>query len=86
MYVELSQLDIKAQAGLTINQGGFLQVTSLDLDADFQGIVLHLDNLLGGENFGEAINGLLNAFAPMLWDQVEKSKSHAQCFLMPYFV
>lgn len=73
MYVELSQLDIKANAGLNINQEGFLQVTTLDLDADFQGIQLHLDNLLGGENFGEVINSLLNTFAPMLWDQVERT-------------
>ena len=70
MYLELSSLDITAQAGLLINPQGFLQVTGLDLNADFDGAVLHLDNLLGGGDFGETINQLLSALAPMIWNEV----------------
>ena len=42
----------------------------MDLGADFDNAVLHLDNLLGGGDFGETINNLLSALAPTIWDQV----------------
>merc|ERR1712110_936124 len=61
--------DGDAQLNITgLDAGGFLQVTELELGADFQGISLHLDNLLGGGDFGETINNLLSALAPQLWD------------------
>ena len=70
MYIELMGFDIKAQAGLLIDAGGFLQVTNLELGADFTDAVLHLDNLLSGGDFGETINNIITAFAPMIWDLV----------------
>ena len=42
----------------------------MNLGADFDNAVLHLDNLLGGGDFGETINNLLSALAPTIWDQV----------------
>merc|ERR1712080_173974 len=44
-----------------------------DLTADFNSIKLHLDNLMGGGNFGEAINNLLNALGGYIWDQLKAS-------------
>ena len=70
MYIELSQLSIQALAGLVIDANGFLQVTGLDLDADFTEAVLHFDNLVGGGDLGETINNILTAFAPTIWDLV----------------
>ena len=33
-------------------------------------IKMHLDNLLGGGNFGESVNNLLNVVGGYIWDQV----------------
>merc|ERR1719275_266669 len=41
------------------------------LDADFDDIAVHLDNLVGGGNFGETINNILNLLGPMIWDLVK---------------
>ena len=43
----------------------------MKLSADFEGIKLHLDNLMGGGNFGEAINNLLNALGDFIWDKLK---------------
>merc|ERR1739842_42368 len=43
----------------------------MELSADFTDIMVHLDNLVGGDNFGETINNLLNLLAPMIWDLVK---------------
>merc|ERR1711935_104915 len=69
MYIELSGLAIKGAAGVTIDGEGKVQVTDLTLGADFQGAVIHLDNLVGGGDFGDVINNLLSALAPTIWDQ-----------------
>merc|ERR550519_1402683 len=71
MWLELYDLVLYAKAAVTINDEGYVQVTSLDLSADFKGIKLHLDNLMGGGNFGEAINNLLNALGDYIWDQLK---------------
>jgi len=67
-YIEITGLDISANPGIIIDADGYLQVTELELNAGFQGIKLHLDNLLGGGDFGETINNLLSVLAPQLWD------------------
>jgi len=69
MYIELSGLAIRAAAGVLIDAEGKVQVTDMNLGADFDNAVLHLDNLLGGGDFGETINNLLSALAPTIWDQ-----------------
>merc|ERR1712088_101361 len=69
MYIELSGLVIRAAAGVLIDAEGKVQVTDMNLGADFDNAVLHLDNLLGGGDFGETINNLLSALAPTIWDQ-----------------
>ena len=70
MYIELTGLTLNANPGIKIDTEGFMQVTSLALGADFEGIVLHLDNLLGGGDFGETINNLLSVLGPQIWDLV----------------
>ena len=75
MYLELNELSLDAQGGLLITADGFLQVTGLKMDAKFQSAVLHLDNLLGGGDFGENINNLLTALAPSIWNEVSKISS-----------
>ena len=70
MYIELTGLTLNANPGIKIDTEGYMQVTSLALGADFEGIVLHLDNLLGGGDFGETINNLLSVLGPQIWDLV----------------
>ena len=70
MYIELSGLAVRGAAGVLIDGEGKVQVTDMNLGADFDNAVLHLDNLLGGGDFGETINNLLSALAPTIWDQV----------------
>ena len=43
----------------------------MDIAADFTDITVHLDNLVGGGNFGETINNILNLLGPMIWDLVK---------------
>ena len=43
----------------------------MDIAADFTDIAVHLDNLVGGGNFGETINNILNLLGPMIWDLVK---------------
>merc|ERR1719348_1643263 len=50
---------------------GYIEVTSMDITADFTDIKMHLDNLLGGGPFGESINNLLNVMGVYIWDQVK---------------
>ena len=70
MFLELNELSIDVQGGLLITADGFLQVSDLEMDASFQSANLHLDNLLGGGDFGENINNLLTALAPTIWNEV----------------
>merc|ERR1712215_216771 len=60
MWLEIYGLDAYAKASVLINEEGIIEVTSMDITADFTDIKMHLDNLLGGGPFGESINNLLN--------------------------
>ena len=70
MYTELIELSITANAGIKVNEEGYVVVSGLELGLDFSSIVIHLDNLLGGGDFGETINNLLSALGPLIWDAV----------------
>ena len=70
MWLEIYGLDIYAKAAVLINAEGFAEITEMDLTADLTDIKMHLDNLLGGGNFGESINNLLNVVGGYIWDQV----------------
>ena len=83
MLLELNELSIDVQGGLLITADGFLQVSGLEMDANFQSANLHLDNLLGGEDFGENINNLLTALAPTIWNEVRPLE--IQIFLLQLF-
>merc|ERR1719309_1717422 len=71
MWLEIYGLDAYAKASVLINEEGIIEVTSMDITADFTDIKMHLDNLLGGGPFGESINNLLNVMGVYIWDQVK---------------
>merc|ERR1711868_247606 len=77
MWLEVYDLDIHAKAAVIINEEGYLQITQMDLGANFTDIKLHLDNILGGDNLGDSINNLLNLLGGFIWDVVEQ-------FLFPF--
>ena len=76
MWLEIYGLDIYAKAAVLINAEGFVEITEMDLTADLTDIKMHLDNLLGGGNFGESINNLLNVVGGYIWDQVRAGLHH----------
>ena len=71
IWLEIYDLDLYAMASVLINEQGFVTVTQMDVSANFTSIKLHLDNLLGGGNFGESINNLLNLLGDFIWDQLK---------------
>ena len=71
IWLEIYDLDLYAQASVLINEDGFVRVTEMKVSANFTSIKLHLDNLLGGGNFGESINNLLNLLGDYIWDQLK---------------
>merc|ERR1712037_743438 len=60
MYLELFGVTLHAKAAVLINSEGFVEITEMDIAADFDDIAIHLDDLVGGGNFGETINNILN--------------------------
>merc|ERR1712083_554543 len=71
MWLEIYGLNLYAKAAVLINADGFVEITEIDLTADFTDINVHLDNLLGGGNFGESVNNLLNLLGDYIWDQLK---------------
>merc|ERR1711970_717235 len=71
MFLELYNLNLSAVASVMINADGFVELTTMELGADFTDIKLHLDNLLGGGEFGESINNMLNLLGDFIWDQLK---------------
>ena len=74
IWLEIYDLDLYASAGVLINEDGYVKVTSMVVSAELSSIKVHLDNLLGGGNFGESVNNLLNLLGDYIWDQVSWSK------------
>jgi hypothetical protein len=71
MFLELFNLFLHANASVLIDAEGFVQITTMDLSADFSEIKIHLDDLLGGGEFGESINNMLNLLGGFIWDQLK---------------
>jgi len=71
MWLEIHGLDLIAAASIMINEEGFVEIVDMNLDAKFTEIKIHLDNLLGGGNFGETINNMLNLLGGFIWDQLK---------------
>ena len=81
--LQLFGVTLHAKAAVLINAEGFVevtilsgylifsQITEMDIAADFDDIAIHLDDLVGGGNFGETINNILNLLGPMIWDLVK---------------
>merc|ERR1719348_2799861 len=58
MWLEIYGLDAYAKASVLINEEGYIEVTSMDITADFTDIKMHLNNLL-------------NVMGVYIWDQVK---------------
>merc|ERR1712241_313141 len=71
IWLEIYDLDLSASAAVIINEQGFVRVTTMTLSAAFSSIKIHLENLLGGGNFGESVNNLLNLLGDYIWDQLK---------------
>merc|ERR1712168_1036213 len=71
IWLEIYDLDLYASAGVLINEDGYVKVTSMVVSAELSSIKVHLDNLLGGGNFGESVNNLLNLLGDYIWDQLK---------------
>jgi len=71
MFLELFNLNMSAVANVMINVEGFVEITTMELGADFTEIKIHLDDLLGGGEFGESINNMLNLLGGFIWEQVK---------------
>merc|ERR1711915_239287 len=71
IWLEIYDLDLSASAAVVINEQGFVKVTTMTLSAAFSSIKIHLENLLGGGNFGESVNNLLNLLGDYIWDQLK---------------
>ena len=70
IWLEIYNLDVYAKAAVIINAEGYVEITQMVLSANFTSIKTHLDNLLGGGNFGESVNNLLNLLGDYIWDLV----------------
>lgn len=70
IWLEIYDLDIHAKAAVILNTEGYVEITEMELSANFSSIKTHLDNLLGGGNFGESVNNLLNLLGDYIWDLV----------------
>ena len=71
IWLEIYDLDLFASAAVLINEQGFVKVQSMVVSAEFSSIKIHLDNLLGGGNFGESVNNLLNLLGDYIWEQLK---------------
>lgn len=70
--VKVAELDIGASAALTITPTGSLQVTNdFDLSFGFGGIFVNFENLMGGGNLGNVVNGVVNALGKPLFDKFQ---------------
>merc|ERR1711915_560541 len=73
IWLEIYDLDLSASAAVVINEQGFVKVTTMTLSAAFSSIKIRLENLLGGGNFGESVNNLLNLLGDYIWDLVKNA-------------
>merc|ERR1712038_202763 len=71
IWLEIYDLDLFASAAVLINEQGFVKVQSMVVSAEFSSVKIHLDNLLGGGNFGKSVNNLLNLLGDYIWEQLK---------------
>lgn len=71
MWLEIYGLQLFAEAEVIINAGGFLEVSEMNITAEFEDIKMHLDDLMGGGDMEETINKILNTLGLTLWDQLK---------------
>ena len=83
IWLEIYDLDVYAKAAVIINAEGYVEITQMVLSANFTSIKTHLDNLLGGGNFGESVNNLLNLLGDYIWDLVRNLQ--LGCIIKTFF-
>merc|ERR1712198_792583 len=68
---DLQNIDLVAtgSAALTITGDGHLQATEFDVDPSFGTIFVNLENILGGGNLGQVVNGVVNMLGKTLFDK-----------------
>jgi len=58
-----------ASAALTMTADGHLQADKFDIDPSFGAIMVNLENILGGGNLGNVVNGLISVIGPTLFNR-----------------
>jgi len=69
--VQLVDLVASGSAALTITTDGHLQATEFDVNPSFGGIAVNLENILGGGNLGQVVNGVVNMLGKTLFDKFQ---------------
>merc|ERR1712198_613888 len=69
--VQLVDLVASGSAALPISMDGHLQATEFDVDPSFGGIAVNLENILGGGNLGQVVNGVVNMLGKTLFDKFQ---------------
>jgi len=67
--VQLVDLAATGSAALTITADGHLQANAFDVDPSFGSIFVNLENILGGGNLGQVVNGVVNMLGKTLFDK-----------------
>jgi len=67
--VQIVDLVATGSAALTITGDGHLQATEFDVDPSFGSIFVNLENILGGGNLGQVVNGVVNMLGKTLFDK-----------------
>lgn len=67
--VQLIDLVATGSAALTITADGHLKATEFNVDPSFGSIFVNLENILGGGNLGQVVNGIVNMLGKTIFDQ-----------------
>jgi len=67
--VQIVDLTVTGNAALTITADGHLKMNDFGLDIGFGSIFVNFENLLGGGNLGQVVNGLINVLGKTLFDK-----------------
>jgi len=66
--VQVVDLTATGSAALSVTADGHLQMGEFSLDIGFGGVFVNLENILGGGNLGQVVNGLINLLGKRLFD------------------
>lgn len=69
--IELFDLTMMGAGSIAVDDTRHLQLTSLAMDLDFTTIIVDFENIMGGGDFGDTINGILTNLGKTIIDQVK---------------